>query len=84
MKITGTSASSYDLYTWCEFKYFLQQVLNFEDEAGAAALLGKMAHKVLEILSNASIVGHDPSSRIWDPNYLWEMVFTVIAEKIQI
>ncbi len=75
MKINGLSASAYDSYDWCQWKYFLTQVLGFEDESGPAATMGHIAHKVLEILSKAAVNKHDPNSKIWDVNYLWEIVF---------
>jgi hypothetical protein len=49
-----------------------------------------MSHKVLEILSRAAIVKHDPASKIWNPEYLWNLSFNHyyndephIAEQIQ-
>lgn len=75
MKIDGTSASAYDTYKLCEFKWYLSYPLGFVGESGPAALLGTIGHKVLEVLSTASIVKHDKNSKIWDPVYLWNTSF---------
>jgi hypothetical protein len=90
MKTNGISASAYQTYSACEWQYFLQYILSFTSESGPAALLGTMAHKVLEILSRAAIVKHDKNSKIWDPSYLWELSFNHyyndephVAEQIQ-
>jgi hypothetical protein len=90
MRISGLSASSYDTYSWCEWKWFLQQVLGFEDQAGAAAYMGTMAHKVLELLSKAVVVGHPKESKAWDVDYLWKIAFNhyfneepALAEQIE-
>jgi hypothetical protein len=75
MKVNGISASSYDVYSHCEFKWYLSYVLGFESESGPAALLGTISHKVLEVLSQAAVVGHRKDSKIWDPSYLWDISF---------
>src|SRR5688572_18937202 len=75
MRITGVSASSYDTHSWCPWRFYLTQVLGMEDPSGPAAIIGNIGHKVLEVLSKASIVKHDPKSKIWDPNYLWQTSF---------
>ncbi len=75
MKLTGLSASSFSTFSDCSFKYFLSYVLGFEDVAGAAALQGTLAHKILEVLSRASINKHYKESKVWDVNYLWDIAF---------
>jgi hypothetical protein len=75
MNINSLSASSFSTHSWCPFKYYLQYTLGFQDEAGPAALIGTISHKVLEILSHASINKHDKKSKIWDESYLWEISF---------
>lgn len=75
MKIKGLSPSAYNAYEWCEFKFYLTQILGFEDESGPAATLGHLGHKVLEILSRASINKHPKESKIWNPEYLWNISF---------
>src|SRR4051812_32792491 len=74
MRITGLSASGFAVTDWCMWKYYLQSI-GFEDSSGPSAILGNLAHKILEILSRASMVKHDPSSKIWDIEYLWSIVF---------
>ena len=90
MRIHGISASAHQTYDWCAWKYFLQYGLGFEDYAGSAAFMGTIAHKVLEIPSRASIVKHNPNSKIWDAGYLWNICFNhyynkepAIAEQIE-
>lgn len=76
MKILGISPSAYDTYSQCEWLYFLQQVLYFDEMCPKPdAILGTIAHKVLEILSIASLRKHRKDSKIWDVNYLWTIVF---------
>lgn len=75
MKIKSISASSYELFSWCQWKYFLQYQLNFDDPSGASATIGHIAHSFLEILSRASIIKHDKNSKIWNPDYLWNVCF---------
>lgn len=75
MKINGISASAYDLYSWCEWKWFLQRCCSFQDEAGPAALIGTISHKVLEVLSRLSILKHNKQSKFWDVDYLWKLSF---------
>ncbi len=82
MDIKGTSASSYDLYSFCEWKFFLQQILGFVDIAGAAALMGTISHNVLEILSQASINKHDKNSKIWNIDYLWNICYNHYSQKM--
>lgn len=74
----------------CNFKYYLQYQLGFEDEGSKSALLGTLAHHVLEILSRASIIKHDSNSKIWNWRYLWEICFnhyynkkSLMAEQIE-
>jgi hypothetical protein len=81
MDIKGISASSYQLYDWCNFKFYIQQILGEREDSGPAALLGTMAHKVLEILSQASVLRHYPESKIWDVNYLWQASFNYHYKK---
>jgi hypothetical protein len=90
MKLSGLSASSYSSYDWCQWRYYLSQILGFEDIAGPSALMGTVAHKVLELLSKAVVVKHPKNSKIWEPSYLWEICFNhyynkqpLIAEKIE-
>ncbi len=75
MRINSLSASSYDVYSWCAWKFYLQYNLGFQDESGPAAIIGHISHKVLEVLSRASILKHDPASKIWNPDYLWQIAF---------
>jgi hypothetical protein len=75
MKITGLSASNYALWDWCTWKYFLTLRLGFEDVSGPSAILGHLGHKVLEVLSHASMVNHEKNSKIFNPQYLWEICF---------
>ncbi len=75
MRITGLSASSYETYSWCQWKYYLQTSLGFEDVSGPSAVLGHIAHKVLELFSKASMVNHPKDSKIWDANYVWDICF---------
>jgi hypothetical protein len=81
MNIKGLSASGYSLYEWCPWKFYLIQVLGFSDESGVAAIIGTMSHHILEILSKASIVKHDKNSKIWNPEYLWNIVYSHYASK---
>ena len=75
MNINGISPSAYDTYSWCQWRFYLTQILGFEDTSGPAAVMGNLGHKVLEVLSRASIVKHDPKSKIWQPDYLWKVSF---------
>ncbi len=75
MKVSGLSYSSMTNYDWCNFKYWLQAVLGFQDESGPAATIGHISHHILEILSKASVVKHDPKSKIWDLDYLFKICF---------
>lgn len=75
MRISGLSASAHGTYDWCEWKYYLQYGLGFEDIAGAAAFMGTLAHKVLELPSKAVTVNHPRDSKIWDVDYLWNICF---------
>jgi ATP-dependent helicase/DNAse subunit B len=75
MKIKSLSASSYDNHSWCAWKWYLQYVLGFEDPSGSAAVLGFIAHKMFEVLSRASMLNHDPNSKLWDFEHLWNIVF---------
>jgi len=75
MEIRGLSASSAKTYDWCQWQFYLTQVLGFESLSGPAAHLGTMSHKVLEILSRASLNKHDIRSKIWSPEYLWNLSF---------
>lgn len=75
MQVKGLSASGFDCYTSCNWKWYLQYILGFEDVSSAAALQGTLIHKVLEILSRAVVVKHDRNSKIFDPSYLWDICF---------
>lgn len=81
MKIKGLSASSYDSYTWCEFQFYLTQILGFYDESGPAATLGHLSHHVLEILSRLSILKHKKDSKYWNAEYLWQICFNHYAKE---
>jgi ATP-dependent exoDNAse (exonuclease V) beta subunit len=59
----------------------LQNILGFEDEAGPAAVLGHIFHKVCEILTRASVLKHDKNSKIWDHNYLWKISYNHYANE---
>lgn len=90
MQIKSLSPSSYNTYSECNWMWFLRYNLNFQDESGSAAMLGTIGHYFLEILSRASIVNHDPNSKIWDLEYLWNIVinyhfnkFPQICEQIK-
>lgn len=81
MKISSLSASKYNSHSYCPFQYYLSSQLNFTDDGSAATMLGKLAHKFLEILGNASKVKHDPKSRVWDINWLWNTVLNHFYKK---
>jgi hypothetical protein len=90
MKINALSASGYGTWEWCSWKYFLQYELGFEDISGAAAFMGTLGHKVLELLSKAVVVNHPKDSKIWDVQHLWNICFNyyylkepVIAEQVE-
>lgn len=75
MKIKNISASGFDVYSDCQWRYFLQYALYQRSDAGPAAAIGTLAHKVFELLGKASIVKHRKDSKIWDFSYLWEICF---------
>lgn len=75
MKVSGLSYSSITNYDMCNFKYYLQAVLGFQDESGPAATIGHISHHILEILSKASMLKHDPASKIWNLDYLFKICF---------
>jgi len=76
MIIDNLSPSSYDCYSQCEWKWFLNYNCKFTDTSGASALMGTMGHKVFEILSRASMINHPKESKIWDIKYLWRSVYS--------
>lgn len=75
MQINNLRQSSYLEYEWCQWKFYLNQVLGFQDSAGGAALLGTIVHKVLEILSKLSQINHYKSSKYWNVENLWIICF---------
>lgn len=75
MKINGISASSYDCYSLCAWKWYLTYVLGFSDVSSPAAFAGTLIHKALEILSRAAINNHPRDSKIFDAQYLWDICF---------
>lgn len=75
MKIEKISPSSYDTYSECEWKFFLQNVCGFVSESGAAATLGHIVHKVLEILGKLKLLNHNKESKYWDFEYLWNITY---------
>ena len=83
MKIRALSPSGYACYAWCPFQYYLKYILKFTegDQSGPSALLGQIAHKVLELLSRAKIGNKPISSKVWDYNYLWNIVFNHYSKK---
>ena len=90
MRIATVSASSYETYSWCEWQYYLQYVLGYRSEAGPAALMGTMAHEVLELLGRANIGHKYPESKVWNLDYLWRIVYnhfqnsdTIVASQIE-
>ena len=80
MHIERLSASAYECYSMCQWKYFLGYVAKLPDESGPAALLGSISHHVLEILSRASVNKHPKNSKIWDIEYLWKICFDRYAK----
>lgn len=81
MYISSASPSSLELYFWCQWKYFLQYQLGFEDVSGPAAVLGHIAHKILEILARASKIQHYPESKVWNLNWLFEKTYNHYYKK---
>lgn len=75
LKIKGVSASSYKSYASCEWKWALSYGMGFYDEAGPAALLGNMVHKILEVFSKASVAKVDSNHPVFDPVLMWELWF---------
>lgn len=73
------SASAYDCYTFCQFKYLLSTVLGIEDISGPSAALGKAAHSVLEEISKAKIAKQEM------PDYktLWQKEVSNILCKVE-
>lgn len=59
MKIEGLSASGYNTSSWCMWKWALSYLFKFEDEAGPAALIGKIVHQVCEDISKLCIDDYD-------------------------
>lgn len=83
MFVNGISPSAFSVYNDCEWKYFIG-ILGFPSEDSAATILGKMAHHIFEILSKASGVQHHKSSKIWDAEYLWKIVYNRYIKKYPI
>jgi hypothetical protein len=83
MEIKTISASSYDNYGWCEWKYFLERELKFQDFSGPAAVIGTISHSVFEVLSKASMHKRSKNSKVWDLEYLWKICFNHHARKNQ-
>jgi len=75
MQVKGLSASSIESFNWCNWRFMMNQILGFEDESGPSATIGHIGHKFLEILTRASIVKHDPKSKIWNFEYLLNACF---------
>jgi len=81
MKIEGISASSYNTYDHCEWKWFLSYSLGIEDIAGGAALLGQVCHDVFETMSIASIEKKDLSSDDFDIDKQWNLWLKFYKDK---
>lgn len=81
MRIKSLSHSSANNYEICPWKYFLVYQLGFEDVGGPASVLGNIAHTVLEILSRASMLKHDPNSKVWNINWLMEKTYNHYMRK---
>lgn len=85
MRIKSLSYSSSSNYETCEFKYFLVYQLGFVDQGGPASVLGNIAHTILEILSRASMLKHDPNSKVWNISWLMEKTYNrYLLEKPEI
>jgi ATP-dependent helicase/DNAse subunit B len=68
MRIESVSPSSYKKYHFCQFAWFLNYELGFKDQAGAAAMLGSIAHDAMEEATQEKIEGK-PQTPYWE---LWE------------
>lgn len=81
MQIKSVSASSYETWQWCQWKWFLTYNLGFRDESGPAAYIGQLAHKYLEVLSRLSIRQRYKDSKYWDTEYLWTIVYNSFQKR---
>ncbi|TXT66098.1 MAG: hypothetical protein BAJALOKI3v1_50098 [Promethearchaeota archaeon] len=57
MEVSNLSSSCIKTYDWCEWKWFLQYELKFQDEFGPSASLGGSVHDALEYISKCKIDG---------------------------
>jgi rubrerythrin len=81
MKIEGISASSYNTYDQCQWKWFLSYSLGIEDASGGAAILGNVCHDVFETMSIASIEKKSPKHKDFDLKHQWDKWFNEYKEK---
>lgn len=81
MRVTHLSASSYDSFSHCNFKYYLNYILHVPDSSGASALLGSIYHKWSELLSIMKLVNHDPNSKYWNTDLLFKIVYDSMTQK---
>lgn len=58
MQVNYLRASTIGTYKDCEWKFYLQYILGFPSKAGKKALLGTIAHHILEIFAKAKASGH--------------------------
>jgi len=75
MDISRISASSYQVYDDCPWKWFLKYNLFLREGGSAATVMGNMAHKFLQILSLAAIKQIPSDNPVWDFDKLWHKVF---------
>jgi ferredoxin-thioredoxin reductase catalytic subunit len=68
MNVKYLRSSSVTTYEDCQFKYFLEYVLNLPSPSGKKAMLGTIVHHVLELLAKASKINR--TGKILDTEYL--------------
>lgn len=75
MKIKGLSASSFNCYSMCQWKWYLTYELGFEDRSGPAAILGHIAHSMFETISEAVMNNVPLEDPVYDVEAQWNKWF---------
>lgn len=81
MQLKTLSPSSFNTYSFCEWKYFLNYSLGFPDPAGPSATLGSIVHNAFETLSELKIKGGEPTIESFDAAWDAALEKYAVAEK---
>jgi hypothetical protein len=82
MNVKYLRSSSVTTYDDCQFKYFLEYVLNLPSPSGKKAMLGTISHHVLELLARASKTGRK-GGKFLDTEYLLRICWDRYSQELE-